>query len=155
MRFCLLAGSSIILWAPLGNAQIAAPSSYFCNDEVAGGIAWDPSQKRWKGTTFTPSDKFIVKLVPAGTSPAGLRYDVTITPTGTSKVQECKSGSGLFSGPVYEFGGYFQCETASHHYRFNLTRKRYLSAYLSGYAEGFDDSGGTPNVSGGTCTKIN
>ena len=37
-------------------------SAYYCVGEVAAGLKYDETQKQWKGTAFTPDQKFVLRL---------------------------------------------------------------------------------------------
>jgi len=63
--------------------------SYFCTEELAGGITWDEFQKRWKSTTFVAKERFTVGVEIIGeatfTLPGGEVRILPMTPSFASQ----------------------------------------------------------------------
>jgi hypothetical protein len=137
--------------------------SYYCVTEFSGGVAYDETLKKWESTRFRPNEKFIVQFKYIGPHPpyAGQSYTddyfVTITPSGSDKMEACKTYYKEASDRI-EFTrdvGRGDCQTFLHRYIFGLKYKRFLRTFESGgYVNGMDEETDTPSISGGTCTKI-
>src|SRR5262249_17335227 len=63
--------------------------AYYCVDEVAGGLAYDATTKKWKGTGFNTDEKFVLRLQYKGRSETKEEYEVTITESGKSEAARC------------------------------------------------------------------
>jgi hypothetical protein len=169
----MMAGASRVLLITfaallLGGTAIAQQSmdgAYFCTTEFSAGLAYDVNGKRWHSTIFRPDKKFVVRLKFIETTTEKLQvttgkpftitfdnYDTTITFAGTSDAQSCRS-AGLSVARINEFVRSMRCSTVAEEFIFNAHMNRFLKTYLFGFLDG-DDSGNTPSISGGTCTKI-
>jgi hypothetical protein len=138
--------------------------SYYCVAEFSGGLAYDEKLKEWKGTRFRATEKFVVYFkyvgphLPYGGGQSYTEdYFVTVTTSGSDKVETCKTYYNEASDKI-EFTrdvGRGDCQTFLHRYTFGLKYKRFLSTFeWGGYAIGMDEKTDTPTISGGTCTKI-
>jgi hypothetical protein len=134
-------GALILAAASTAAFAQSKQASYSCVAEAAGGVAYNPVTKKWEGTAFdvaADSSRFVLRLAP---------NKLTITPSGSSSVNECVESSGR----KYEWS--IRCTAALTDFVFDLGSNRYLAAYLVGYVGG--DNNGTPSVTAGTCKKIN
>jgi hypothetical protein len=77
-------------------------ASYYCVVEAAGGLSYNPTIKKWSGTSFRPEGKFILKMkfIKTGPSPfpwslgkTADQYAVTITPSGQDYGMPCVNNS--------------------------------------------------------------
>jgi hypothetical protein len=137
--------------------------SYYCVTEFSGGVAYDEKSKKWESARFLPTEKFVVHfkyigphLLYGGQSYSD-DYFVTVTPSGSDKMETCKTYYKEVSDKI-EFtrdAGRGDCQTLLHRYTFGLKYKRFLRTFeWGGYAIGMDEKTDTPSISGGTCTKI-
>jgi hypothetical protein len=137
--------------------------SYYCAAEVAGGLIYDQTTKRWRSANFTPSGKFVLKREFVKDEVEGSQtiesYRVTITLAGKNDAQPCYAQTyslqPTFPGEVRSYAGYgeFSCSTFFKSYKFNMKANRFLEIYEEGYVRG-DSNDDTPSIAGGTCTKI-
>jgi hypothetical protein len=144
---------------PLASAQ-EKNGAYYCVADASGGIFYDDNSKRWEGTTFCPSTKFVVRLTFAehkieknflGDQDDHNYYKIAITDSGDNYASPCTSDN---TGEVIVLNpGLTRCSVISD-YVFDFKNNRFLSAYLLGYVGGKDNNENTPAVSAGTCTKI-
>jgi hypothetical protein len=37
-------------------------ASYYCVGETAGGLKYNETSKQWEGVSFSPSEKFVLKM---------------------------------------------------------------------------------------------
>lgn len=144
--------------------QPLTETTYFCTTEMAGGLAFSTTAKRWEPATFRPTHKFVLKVKyhrvreeanSFEKSGKSIVFDVeaSVTDAGTSTVKNCHPMDGSL-GHIEMRDHQFHCEAILMQYRFNLLNNRFLKAYLQGYVEGPDNNEDTPSISGGTCTKI-
>jgi hypothetical protein len=150
------------------DAQGAEDASYFCTREMAAGLAYNSSLRKWEGAQL-PSEgsfsKFILRMKVINERVRRnaldeeedvIVYEVTITDAETNNAFPCKSaGTGVNTKIVV--AGVEQnvvCSARAYNYTFNLEDKRFVSVYLHGYVDGVDSNENTPMVSGGTCAKI-
>jgi hypothetical protein len=160
----MLAGISILVASPPAQAIQPKDASYFCVTEMAGGLVFDETLKRWRGASLRTDDKFILKLkflgMKMGKDFVGkdemvLSFNVSVTPSGSNSPSECRSRADW--GDVIEVraNNYLLCNAVLSDYTINFANNRFLSNYMSGYVDGANDNKNTPAVTGGTCTKIN
>ena len=149
-----------LLFGTNAHAQPIKEATYFCLEEISGGIAYDASSKKWIGREFATSGKFTLRLkfektrtkkIISGNEKVVHDYDVLITPSNTREAARCFIEAN--STTPFE-GTDFRCHTFQANYSFNLENNRFLLAYLVGYVSGKDDQK-TPHIAAGTCTKIN
>lgn len=148
-------------------AQLAGDTNYFCTVESSGGISYDSVTKQWRGTSFRPNGKFVLKLkfVRARTVRNNFLktdepvkdFEIYITESGHNFGQPCLSFSNedRKTLTIYEEHLAVRCDASLSTYVFNFKTNRFIEAYLVGYVAGEENNSNTPSVSGGTCTKIN
>jgi hypothetical protein len=161
----LLALVSVPVMMAAGNSLGAAglPSAgslagtYFCSEEIAGGLRYDELSKRWIGSAFSNSGQFIVKLLFIGQkviteingNRLGGEYNIDILST--------KGGNPLYCLPrpnfIYDTLPFLECSSISE-YRINFRTNRFIRIYREGYTTGEDTNENNPAIIGGTCTKI-
>jgi hypothetical protein len=142
----------------IAHAEVLS-SSYFCTAEFVGGLAYSASGKRWEAMTFNPTEKFVFAIKAVGTrAEGGATIDeliVTVTKAGSNEASTCSSPDGGPHSTAAARAGVVQCSADFTDYTFNTRNNRFLSVYAIGFVNGKDDKEDTPNVTGGTCTKIN
>ena len=160
----ILSAAILIACVPLttASAQPGNDASYFCTEEVSGGLAYDVRMKKWKGTALNTNRRFVLRLkflrtrfqTVLGSNAMVHDYDVTITDAGSNTPQFCEHHDQPVT--VIAVLGWLNCnaDPFAYSYKFNLGTNRFISAYLFGYADGIDANENTPSISGGTCTKI-
>jgi hypothetical protein len=138
--------------------------SYFCVAEATGGLSFNTLQKKWIGTSFRPTEKFVLRLkfvdVRVGTTKLDkdeyyANFEATLTESGSNSQSRCTQ-LGAVDKTAVSIGKYnnFSCYANVQEYVFNLDNNRYLSVYASGYTDGVENNDNTPGVTGGVCTKI-
>lgn len=145
-------------------AQDFKDASYFCTVEMAGGISYDGSSKRWQSTIFNPSGKFVLRLKFEHAKMEKLfsfselekvgYYSISMTNAGTNSPSVCRRYGGDTTPHVQIRDGYFYCSRNLTDYKFNLRTNRFVSSYMVGYIDGEDKNDNTPAITAGTCTKI-
>jgi hypothetical protein len=138
--------------------------SYFCNAEITTGFYFNEAVKRWEPSRFQPNAKFVVGLTFVRTEVLKFgpslpkipwdHYNVTITDAGTDSKDSCTKVDNIPGDTVVMMDGLFACHAGLMEYRFNMTKHRFLTAYLRGYLED-DTNNDTPALTMGVCTKIN
>lgn len=139
--------------------------SYFCVAEATGGLSFNTAQKKWIGTAFKPTEKFVLRLkfvdLRVGTTKSDkdeyyANFEATLTESGSNWQSRCTQ-LGAVDKTAVSIGKYdnFTCYANVQEYVFNLTNNRYLSVYAYGYTDGVENNDNTPGVTGGVCTKIN
>ncbi|TXH32083.1 MAG: hypothetical protein E6Q98_25865 [Rhodospirillaceae bacterium] len=85
-------------------------TSYFCVVEIAGGLMYDDTQKRWRGGALRTDEKFVLKLKYLNSQMKKnfinkdeliLSFNVSITQSGTSTPRDCYSRDWT---PIVEIG---------------------------------------------------
>lgn len=163
MRARLALGVGLAIATPMTAPAQEHDGSYYCVEELSGGLVYNEGLKRWESTRFNPTDKFVVRFKYIGSHPASYdprlsndEYYVTVTESGSDHISSCQTNSSPEKDTVEFTGsaGIGACDALFEHYTFNLRNNRFLKIYELGYVDGIDKSGNTPSVSGGTCTKI-
>lgn len=159
----ILSAAIVVACVPFttAKAQLGEDASYFCVVEAVGGLAFDERTKKWVGSTFRPDKKFVLRLKRHRTRVQKATfgedtvhdYNVTLTVAGSNSPSNCGNYPDKHV-TVNELGWVVCKGLGLNEYRFNLKTNRFLSAYLLGYIDGADNNDDTPNISGGTCTKI-
>lgn len=161
----IITASCLLLAFPTKNAQAleAKNATYYCVVEMAGGLYYDESSKRWRSGTFHTDDKFVLKLKYLRTQmgkdfvnrdEAIQTFNVAIVEGGSNTDAECRSRDWSEVVEVRP-NNYIVCNAVLSDYIINLSNNRFLRNYMSGYVDGADNNKNTPAISGGTCTKIN
>jgi len=156
---------SAMCWlAPLAAAEaqieLGRDASYFCVEEFSGGLRYNENLKKWGAASFRADGKFVLKLKFIRSREShdffGERaeYEVSITEAGTSGPTPCVKFYGDRTVTIYQRPSTLGCEALGSSYRFGFESNRFLKAYLEGYWNGSNNNDNTPNVAGGTCTKI-
>jgi hypothetical protein len=154
--------------APLGssvsNAMAPQDASYYCIVEFAGGLAFNPTLKKWESAKFRPERKFVLKLKYlttrtqkdyAGRDETVSDFNVTLTASGSNSSEPCLKVGDEWSVVVpISQDDFISCTAELSEHYFNLRSNRFLTSYMIGYTDGKDNDENTPSVSGGTCTKI-
>src|SRR5262245_42745408 len=87
-------------------------ASYFCMDEVAGGIRYNEQTKKWEGAPFRVSSKFVLKMKFLKTKlrreETVFDYSVTITKMGWRFPESC-SNAGQENVTVDQIGYFIHC----------------------------------------------
>src|SRR6266540_4114079 len=138
----------------IGSPALAGPEqhdgSYYCVTEFSGGIAYDERLKKWEGAIFRPSGKFVVYfkyigphiLEGSGGHSFTDDYFVTITNSGSSKMESCKTYYKETTDKI-EFTrdvGRGDCQAFPYRYTFGLKHNRFLRTFeWGGYAIGIDE----------------
>lgn len=150
----------LVLIAPANGQN--EESTYFCQEEFMGGIAFNGSAKEWEGAVFSTRRNFILKTKPAGLIGEGAQarsiVTVTITREGGSIGVECLDLSQEVENMAkvsIQKNNIFRCTSSATEYHVNRANNRFLTVYAYGYVNGVDNNDDTPFVSGGKCTKIN
>jgi hypothetical protein len=149
-------------------AEDSEDASYFCTRQMAAGLAYNSSLKKWEGVVL-PSEgsfsKFTLRMKFLGDrvqrnilneNEEVMDYEVTITEAETNNAFSCRSvGTGIHSKIVIVGeDDIVVCSARNYNYILNRENNRFVSVYLHGYVDGIDSNENTPMVSGGTCTKI-
>jgi hypothetical protein len=146
-------------------AQMPAEQTYFCIAEMAGGLSYSTTEKRWRGATFKANEKFVLKLKLnrtrvqkdfLGKDETVGDYSVTVTESGKNVSQPCYGKRAPHPKEVTL--DEYMIVNCSHNltdYRFNLKTNRFMGVYFIGYVDGADNNENTPAITGGTCTRIN
>ena len=163
---CSAALSAVLLVVSIEAVWAVEPkdASYFCVAEASGGLSFNAVQKRWIGTSFRASEKFVLRLKYVDANFGTAKYDkdelytnfeAFVTPSGSNYESKCAplSRGGNATIAVGSYGG-FACYANIQEYVFNLNTNRYLNLYSSGYTDGTDNNENTPSVTAGVCTKI-
>jgi hypothetical protein len=140
-------------------------ASYYCVAEAAGGLWYNTSRKKWEGTSFGPTLKFVLKMKflqarvqkeEYGEEQEQVSdYTVTITDTGENTGLNCTGKDRSRTVTVYDKSRYFECDRAiAWNYHFNLRTNRFLMILPIGYLNGKDNNDNNPGIEAGTCTKI-
>jgi hypothetical protein len=163
----------LLLWAILFAFSSAAfglenkDGTYFCTVKFGGGIAYDRTMKRWKGTSFRPSGNFFVRLryLKTRTMHAGEPYSYKLDDYLVFLNKEGEEFSVLKGGcydnhhgelqdPGMDEYGFLSCSAGLTDYQFNFKTNRFIAIYTVGYVGGQDVDSDTPSISGGVCSKI-
>jgi hypothetical protein len=138
-------------------------ASYYCVAEIAGGLSYDGTTKKWAGAVFKATDKIVLRLKFVDTQKGTLSLDkgitykhfrAVITAPGAKSGIDCVTlGDTRQTVAVGNYAG-FSCYAGYSEYTFNLDTNRYLKVYDMGYADGADNNENTPAIVGGVCTKI-
>ena len=120
-------------------------SAYYCVGEVAAGLKYDETQKQWKGTAFTPDQKFVLRLRLVRTflkkkenqfdEDETIRvYNVIPTNRGDNFERKCSSIGHMDDYEIF-VGKYniVTCDYGLVDYKFNLELNRFLATYAVGY----------------------
>jgi hypothetical protein len=148
--------------------QDSDDASYLCMREMAAGLAYNNSLKKWEGAPlhsegsfnrFTLRMRFLhdrVRRNTSGEEEDVTDYEVTITEAETNYGFPCTSGGGVVLGRIVTVGDddALECSANGYGFRFNLESNRFISVFLRGYLDGIDSGENAPMLSGGTCTKI-
>jgi hypothetical protein len=162
-----IAGLSIALTLLFGIWDCAIAQneeSYFCETEAVGGLSYDATDKKWKGTSFNDRNKFAlrVQIIEPSNTKERKAYDnfrVTITPYGESKGSDCTNLNAW--GKIRFFlndnlASYIWCDIGGIvDFAFNSQTNRFLKIYPVGFLDGKESNDNTPYIAGGTCTKLN
>lgn len=167
MRKSTMTAVAVLALCGQAFAQVPEDGSYFCTVESSGGLSFNNSEKRWEGTRFKSTERFVLKLHMTGKRTVPhlfdknrtdqvYDYDVWLTQAGKSSPSRC---FGMYPTPfsekvVVRSVTRILCNSSLTEYQFNLETNRFLSAYLRGFVDGEDNNDNTPAVSAGTCTKI-
>jgi len=165
-RITLLLSAPMFLMSAVSVKAIEPKDvSYFCVAEAAGGLSFSAPQKKWVGTVFKVTEKFVLRLkyidAKFGTGKWDkdelyTNFEVALTPAGTNSESRClQLGSGDKKSVSVSQYDSFTCSASIEEYYFNLKTNRYLNVYPFGYVDGTDSNENTPSVTGGVCTKIN
>jgi hypothetical protein len=157
------------LFLPIAYAQESKDASYFCTREMAAGLAYNNSLKRWEGVQL-PSEgsfsKFVLRMrfLKERVQKNILDeledvsdYEVTITEAGSNSGFPCRSGGVGFATKivtVVDDEGELDCSARTYSFKFNLENRRFISVFLHGYVDGAESNENTPMMSGGICTEI-
>ena len=156
----------LLLSGAAAQAQSSDDSSYFCEPQFAGGLAYNEQRKVWESAKFIPGNKFVLKLKfvaknmeknVEGRELSVARYIVSITFAGENGGRSCLDWSDPAAGGwnIALLDGYIACDGPRlTRYKFNLQSNRFLTSYLQGYISGKDNNNDTPSVAGGLCTRI-
>ena len=121
----------------LTSVPARSQESYLCVSEASGGVAYDSSQKKWKGTKFSnPNDKIIISKK-----------------NGKWKMKDFGSKFEDDCGELTKSGS-LGCSNVFGDLIFNLNTKRYMKSYFIGYIDGKDNIENTPSITIGTCSLI-
>jgi hypothetical protein len=168
---CTIACSTLLasVIAPTSHAQNSEDASYFCTSEMAAGLAYNATLKKWEGVQLSAEGsfsrfilrmKFLKERVQrniADEEEDVNDYEVSITEAGTNSAFPCRSaGTGVRTKIITVVGddGNVECSARTYNFTFNLENNRFISVFLYGYVDGIDNNENTPMVSGGTCIKI-
>lgn len=157
--------TALFLLPLAAHAQDKGNHSYFCKTEVAGGLHYNETVKKWTSTSFKPQEDFVLRLKYVETKVEKIwqyaskeepvtYYSVTLTPKGTTSPYNCFAHDTTNGQVRVTPTTMIVCNSNLTDYKFNLGGGRFLSAYLFGYVDGLDKNDNTPGVAGGTCTKI-
>jgi hypothetical protein len=132
--------------------------AYFCVSEVAGGLWYNEKIKKWEGTSFRATVKFLVEMSFAYSwvkqNEHVSDYKVTVTRSGENAVLPCLSH--ITKEKTVTVGDNYRtifCTIGLQDYVFNFQTNRFLAIHLYGYVAG-DDNNDNPGIEAGTCTKI-
>lgn len=127
-----------IIFVALAFSNIAyAQEGYLCVSEAAGGVSYNSSTKKWRGTVFRiDEEKFLI-----------IKKDNkwTMKEFGKSFEAECTQPN--------EFG-VMSCNKLLGDFNFSTKTRRYLSTYIAGYIDGSNNNDNTPNIQIGVCSKL-
>jgi len=155
--------------SPISRAQNSEDASYFCIREMAAGLTYNSSLKKWAGVQLGSEgsfSKFILRMRflkervqrnVLDEEEDVSDYEVTITEAETNYGFPCRSaGAGVITRIVTVVGddGNLDCSARAYSFTFNIENNRFISVFLHGYVDGIDNNENSPMVSGGTCTKI-
>lgn len=136
MKRCKAIFSSIFV-ALMAASNAYAQEGYFCVSEAAGGVSYEKSINKWKGTAFkTNNDKILITK--KNNKWVMKQFDLSIE-------NDCSSPNEY---------GVMKCEKFFGTLIFNTKTLRYLSTYTAGYIDGVDKNDNTPSVEIGACTKL-
>lgn len=138
--------------------------AYLCMQDFGGGLAWSDTTKKWSGTVFNATGKFVLRLSEpssrmeknyAGVEEQVTDYKVTVTGMGETYAAPCSPVKGQF-GAANKVGpmGWIYCSASLTDYSINLASMRFLESYMVGFVGGADNNENTPSMFGGTCAKI-
>ena len=164
------------------DAQNHGDATYYCTAEAAGGLSYNKVEKKWKGTGFNTTNKFVLRLkflrefqsqndIPGF---SGGVYKVTVTEAGKNVGQSCVPMESASDEVQVRESLRISCTpewNADEIYEFNLKNNRYFHMSIFGYlyvGEGKfigsgkdlkkvpdnDEDSDTPFIEGGKCTKI-
>jgi hypothetical protein len=140
-------------------AQSNHDVAYFCVSEVAGGLWYNEKVKKWEGTSFRATAKFLVEMSFAylwvKQNEQVSDYKVTVTRSGEKTGLPCLSH--ITKENTVTVGDSYRtvfCTTGFQDYVVNLQTNRFLAIYLAGYVNGKDNNADNPSIEAGTCTKI-
>jgi hypothetical protein len=151
----------VLLLAVPAAAEEARDLTYVCVEEHAAGLRFDAAARRWESTRFAPARQFTLTMKHEGAlhrlSDSGRReevpqYSVSITRSGSDTAIACHDLNRRHA-LITLFEQYFQCRFELIEYRFDLSTKRYVSAYLHGYLGGDKDVVDQPRITAGSCAK--
>jgi hypothetical protein len=149
--------------------QDSKDAAYFCKGEIAAGLAYSDSLKKWEGnklpsegsfSQFTLRLRFLAgheRTNPSGDAQDVSDYEVTIYEVDAKSATPCRSaGTGFVTKivSVVDDEGNLECVTETRSFKFNLATKRFISAFLHGFVDGIESNDNTPMVTGGTCAEI-
>jgi hypothetical protein len=149
---------AVALIGPAKGASAAlAEESFYCVAESSGGIMYDANSKNWRGAVFSAKSKFVLNVQTLDSKYEGSslveKLNITVTLNGSSYASPCYDLRETGAGIVVRDGSIL-CVANATQYIFNRRNNRFLSTYAVGYVDGADSNEDTPNVMGGTCTKI-
>lgn len=114
-----------------------AQEGYLCVSEAAGGVSYDSSTKKWRGTVFrNDEEKFLI---------IKKENKWAMKEFGKSFESECTQPN--------EFG-VMSCNKILGDFNFSTKTRRYLSTYIAGYIDGSNNNENTPNIQIGICSKL-
>ena len=140
--------------------------SYFCTADAAGGVRFNDATGTWESTQFKTDSRHILKLELWGkefdeySQKMRNAYIVSFSEHGANSERGCLSKThelkeiNVFLSFISE-NGRLSCETLFGDLKVNLNNGRYLRSFTFGYVEDFDNSGKTPAIIIGKCTRIN
>src|SRR6266478_1692918 len=112
--------------------QLVNNGAYFCTAEIAGGLYYNQSAKRWQSSTFQPDHKFVVRVQYLETKKETLAegimetygyYEISITESGKSFPSPCWSLGGEHVGKMDRYKQ-IDCSAGVRDYRFNFEYNR-------------------------------
>ena len=116
---------------------VNAQEGYLCVSEAAGGVSFDQTQKKWKGTTFRNSNEKILIYKK--------NNQWTMKKFASTVENKCTSPN--------EYGFMF-CDIFGGELKLSIKSGRYMSTYIVGYIDGKDNDENTPHIEIGVCTAL-
>lgn len=141
----------ILLLAAIPLNPAFAQEQYICIGEKATGFKWDESRKSWEIVRFNArGDKFLVQRINP-TKILGKTYNFEVREFGRKDVRHrCERFETMtYEHPLINCGG------IGFGMWINTETLRYQEVYGLGYIDGKDDTGNTPSLTIGTCTRVN